>query len=674
MSTANVTQTGQAATVAVTVSRGLQGATGATGAQGTTDYNELDNVPSEFPPESHTHAVSDIVSISSHRLLGRHAGGSGAGQEVTVGNGLEFHGNGIRRSALTGDVTASAGSNSTTIANDAVTNAKLANVATATIKGRITAGTGDPEDLTPAQVIEVIGAATPASVDAQIEAAGLTEYSDVFDALAAGYSAWDAYFDGDKIRTIPESALDTDALAYASARSLPAPQTGRLAGFVAEVKALGLTPIQIIVGRSEFLAVDDTDVIAVIGNDAATAAGTIEAATDGITRTTATRLRYANPQKSTGLTQLSRFAIGSTTSDVTTSASLLSGYTGTSAQGVTLNFIGGQAGGNPISGILTSQDGTSALRNVANFLDPIVKAGRMIPLALSYDGTAGAAKVRMYGGGQTYDDLSTFSPMTAVWNDATEINIGSRQNDTAMAGKVALVMEFSNAMSMAQYRNIIGLVKKYNIADFETDIAMTAIGSSITAGAGGVAGRDLLLPQICYHSGEENWRTPFFRHFAIGGTGADSHITQWNTLAKPWLLEHLGEWERVVHMEFGRNQPVGEQPFSTDPAHRQVLIEKVVATALDAIANGITPYVHSYFYATGVGNADARTASDAYNDTLAARCVLEGLPFFDHRISEPTAFDWPTVDPTLFAADLIHPNAAGYIRLSTAFRTAFPAP
>jgi hypothetical protein len=170
MSTANVTQTGQAATVAVTVSRGLQGATGATGAQGTTDYNELENVPSEFPPESHTHAVSDIVSISSHRLLGRHAGGSGAGQEVTVGNGLEFHGNGIRRSALTGDVTASAGSNSTTIANDAVTNAKLANVATATIKGRITAGTGDPEDLTPAQALEVIGAATPASVATQIEA------------------------------------------------------------------------------------------------------------------------------------------------------------------------------------------------------------------------------------------------------------------------------------------------------------------------------------------------------------------------------------------------------------------------------------------------------------------------------------------------------------------------
>jgi hypothetical protein len=111
----------------------------------------------EMTPIAHTHPVSDIVSIASGRLLGRHAGGSGAGQEVTVGNGLEFQGSGIRRSALTGDVTASAGSNATTIANDAVTNAKLANVATATIKGRTTAGTGDPEDLTLGTGIEFSG-------------------------------------------------------------------------------------------------------------------------------------------------------------------------------------------------------------------------------------------------------------------------------------------------------------------------------------------------------------------------------------------------------------------------------------------------------------------------------------------------------------------------------------
>jgi hypothetical protein len=57
--------------------------------------------------------------------------------------------------ALTGNVTVS-NTGVTTLANDAVTNAKLANMATATIKGRTTEGTGDPEDLTAAQTRTVL--------------------------------------------------------------------------------------------------------------------------------------------------------------------------------------------------------------------------------------------------------------------------------------------------------------------------------------------------------------------------------------------------------------------------------------------------------------------------------------------------------------------------------------
>ena len=64
-----------------------------------------------------------------------------------------------RAPAFTGDVTSVAGALATTIANDAVTNAKLANVATATIKGRVTAAAGDPEDLTPAQAKSVLAIA-----------------------------------------------------------------------------------------------------------------------------------------------------------------------------------------------------------------------------------------------------------------------------------------------------------------------------------------------------------------------------------------------------------------------------------------------------------------------------------------------------------------------------------
>jgi hypothetical protein len=107
-------------------------------------------------------------------LIGRgSAAGAGSVQELTAGTSMQISGTVLGRAALTGDVTATADSNATTIAalavttgklaDDAVTNAKLANMATSTIKGRITAATGDPEDLTAAQVLTITGAAPLAS-------------------------------------------------------------------------------------------------------------------------------------------------------------------------------------------------------------------------------------------------------------------------------------------------------------------------------------------------------------------------------------------------------------------------------------------------------------------------------------------------------------------------------
>lgn len=66
--------------------------------------------------------------------------------------------------AISGDVTGTGTTTITaTIPSGTVTNAKLANVATSTIKGRATAGTGAPEDLTAAQVKTIL-AIVPADV------------------------------------------------------------------------------------------------------------------------------------------------------------------------------------------------------------------------------------------------------------------------------------------------------------------------------------------------------------------------------------------------------------------------------------------------------------------------------------------------------------------------------
>ncbi len=71
-----------------------------------------------------------------------------------------FNGTSVKNAitALTGDVTATGpGSVSGTIANDAVTNAKSANMAAATIKGRaVGAGTGDPTDLSGTQATAIL--------------------------------------------------------------------------------------------------------------------------------------------------------------------------------------------------------------------------------------------------------------------------------------------------------------------------------------------------------------------------------------------------------------------------------------------------------------------------------------------------------------------------------------
>jgi hypothetical protein len=75
----------------------------------------------------------------------------------------------VSRAAVTGvtdgdkgDITVSASGATWTVDNDVVSNAKAANMAQSTIKGRAeAAGTGDPTDLTPTQVVAIIDAESP---------------------------------------------------------------------------------------------------------------------------------------------------------------------------------------------------------------------------------------------------------------------------------------------------------------------------------------------------------------------------------------------------------------------------------------------------------------------------------------------------------------------------------
>lgn len=147
---------------------------------------------------SFTAADFDATSgnISLDYTNGQAASGSTKGfltsADWTTFNSKQAAGNYI--TALTGDVTASGpGSAAATIANDAVSNAKLGNMAQATIKGRAAgAGTGDPSDLTANEVSTILDGATDPFVRTSAGVGAHTHLSaDITDASLGGNTTAD---------------------------------------------------------------------------------------------------------------------------------------------------------------------------------------------------------------------------------------------------------------------------------------------------------------------------------------------------------------------------------------------------------------------------------------------------------------------------------------------------
>lgn len=150
------------------VSAGVAAARTITGTSGqitVTNGNGFAGNP-EIGISDNAFTFAKMQDIATDRLIGRDTAGTGNPEEITVGGGIQFSGSGgIERAALSGDVTAAAGSNTTVIADNAVTNAKAANMNNGTIKARVTSGAGDPEDITAAQARALLNVADGASAN-----------------------------------------------------------------------------------------------------------------------------------------------------------------------------------------------------------------------------------------------------------------------------------------------------------------------------------------------------------------------------------------------------------------------------------------------------------------------------------------------------------------------------
>ena len=219
--------------------------------------------------------LSKMANLATSTILGRATAGSGvpealsASQVRTILN-VADGANNYTHPNHSGDVT-SVGDGATTIANDAVTNAKLANMAVSTIKGRATAGTGDPEDLTATQVRTILNVAD-----------GANNY------VHPNHSG-DVTSVGDGATTIAAGAVTLAKMANLAANSIIGNNTGSPATPIALTAAQVRTLINVADGANNYVHPNHSgDVTSVadgattIANDAVTFAKMQNIATDSL--------------------------------------------------------------------------------------------------------------------------------------------------------------------------------------------------------------------------------------------------------------------------------------------------------------------------------------------------------------------------------------------------------
>jgi hypothetical protein len=386
---------------------------------------------------------ADLTATQAKTLLAITAGDvSGLAAIATSGSASDLVAGTVpaaRMPALTGDVTSSAGSTATTIANNAVTNAKLAQMPATTLKGNSTGGAANAADLTSTQAKgllaitagDVSGLAAIATSGSASDLVAGTVPAGRMPALTGDVTS----SAGSTATTIANSAVTNAKLANMPATTVKANVTG---GSAAPTDTL-ISALSALIGVKLGLFSDGSDGAATMDGSTAVTGCTLASSTYTATRA----LFFTDLTVNNGVTLLPSgfpiYVMGTLTNngDVNSNGNSASGATGGGATWVTGSanayLPAGSGGSNASSGI--GGNGGSSLNCPREFSSAAANGG-----AAGAVGTAGGAGHGGGGGGggpvlgNAGGNGGTLSNLNAGLGDAheREVAISGHSIGTAM--------------------------------------------------------------------------------------------------------------------------------------------------------------------------------------------------------------------------------------------------
>jgi hypothetical protein len=480
--------------------------------------------------------------------------------------------------------------------------------------------------------------------------------------------------------TTPGPSLNPTALAWQETRGITSAQTKRLSGFLNEIEAEGLAPVELILGRSEWAARVSTTHYVPFGNNG-TITNTVGNNTNGIGFDGGTgRFQFANPMKSAAVSNMFMMASARVATLPGAEAAIVSSYT-SSTRGPQL-LANSSGSGAQVRGSF-SASATGGLIG-ANPRYGVMRANKSFLLGLSFREDGHAADYGLSTTGLSVSGLDSGSPgasTTTLYNDGTIWELGARpDNNRKFVGEVEFVIVCAHAVSLVQQAVIINAGRKYNIFG-DQDKIIVGVGDSMTVGDDLVSPTVSRTPQLAFLQ-DSAWREgTIYSNSATGGVGFNGPGGQYNL----WLrikpaLAKLTAFDRYVMLWAGYNTGSGLNPNnagSSVAAEREALADQYINLGLEAAAIGVQTIHWSALTSFSVDPGSATHVNTGlFNDYYLGRVAEESFIGYNIQFTfDDNQFDTSARNQAdYFVGPTVHLSELGQATLVDDFIAQNPTP